>query len=584
MKHKKIKSIDYILLSVIIFVLLYFTLPPMINKLAGFYYSTSYSKRLSEKAAVQSTTYYISSIGDDNNDGRSIATAWRTIYKINKTELNPGDAVLFEGNQTFSGNLFFDEYDLGTSKKPILISSYGSGKAIINALDNYGIKILNTHGFHISKIILKGSGQGVNQSSGIAVINDLRGNIKLDFIQIDYVESSGFGFWGIVIDGNRQKSGFKNVTIKSCNVYNNGDAGIYVSGEYNHLINTYAHENVRIIDVKAYNNLGRQHSLINTGSGIVLSDTDTGLIEKCIAYNNGVLCYSKQGGPVGIWAWDSRAVVIQYNESFNNKTGGTKDGGGFDLDGGMVNSAMQYNYSHDNEGAGFFLAQFSYARKHTGNIVRYNISYNDGRKNNYAGIEIWGKCDNAFIYNNTVYSSTAYKSNPSALIIRPNDELGENNKKIPENLVIANNIFISSGKIILVQGIDPSPTLKLINNNYFNLNQQSTFTWSGKEYSNIKDWHLNAFGDANLSLTVGFSVNPKIALFENTGFIMAMKKDVSIASFQLMPNSPMIDAGINVSKDFKLKFNAYSDITNMSLPQLSGFDIGACEFKKMEGL
>ena len=47
----------------------------------------------------------------------------------------------------------------------------------------------------------------------------------------------------------------------------------------------------------------------------------------------------------------------------------------------MKNSVMQYNYSHDNDGAGYLLAQFTYAREFTNNIVRYNISENDGRKN-----------------------------------------------------------------------------------------------------------------------------------------------------------------------------------------------------------
>ena len=153
--------------------------------------------------------------------------------------------------------------------------------------------------------------------------------------------------------------------------------------------------------------------------------------------------------PVGIWAWDSRNIIIQYNESFNNKTGATKDGGGFDLDGGMVNSIMQYNYSHDNDGPGYLLAQFSYAREHKENIVRYNISENDCRINRYGIIHIWGDIEDAFIYNNTIFHSGPDTSHAYAVAFRYNED-----QRILDNFAskisLLNNIFYTSGKLPLV--------------------------------------------------------------------------------------------------------------------------------------
>jgi hypothetical protein len=69
---------------------------------------------------------------------------------------------------------------------------------------------------------------------------------------------------------------------------------------------------------------------------------------------------------------------------------------------------MQYNYSHDNTGAGYLLAQFANARAFSNNIVRYNISQNDSRKGNYAGIHFWNGgsgISNTSVYNNTIYMS-----------------------------------------------------------------------------------------------------------------------------------------------------------------------------------
>ena len=71
---------------------------------------------------------------------------------------------------------------------------------------------------------------------------------------------------------------------------------------------------------------------------------------------------------MGIWTYNSNDVLIQYNESYDNKAGHI-DGDGFDLDGGTTNSILQYNYSHDNDGAGILEAQFAKAQPSTGNIT-----------------------------------------------------------------------------------------------------------------------------------------------------------------------------------------------------------------------
>ena len=48
---------------------------------------------------------------------------------------------------------------------------------------------------------------------------------------------------------------------------------------------------------------------------------------------------------------------------------------------------MQYNYSHDNDGPGYLLLHSSAGARRAGNnIVRYNISQNDARKNDYGAI------------------------------------------------------------------------------------------------------------------------------------------------------------------------------------------------------
>ena len=42
----------------------------------------------------QNKTYYISAAGNDSQDGLTAYTAWRTLSKVNLTDLEPGDKIL----------------------------------------------------------------------------------------------------------------------------------------------------------------------------------------------------------------------------------------------------------------------------------------------------------------------------------------------------------------------------------------------------------------------------------------------------------------------------------------------------------
>ena len=113
--------------------------------------------------------------------------------------------------------------------------------------------------------------------------------------------------------------------------------------------------NVRVSGNTVHNCTGTATSKNWTGSGIVVAETTGGVIENNIAYDSGAN-NTHCGGPAGIWAYDLNNLTFQYNEAYRmktNKAGGGCDGHGFDLDGGMRNSVMQYNWSHDNIGSGF---------------------------------------------------------------------------------------------------------------------------------------------------------------------------------------------------------------------------------------
>ena len=69
---------------------------------------------------ADATVYYVSNSGKDSNDGKTPATAWATLSKVNSATLNEGDYVLFERGGFFRGAF--------SAKTGVTYSSYGEGE------------------------------------------------------------------------------------------------------------------------------------------------------------------------------------------------------------------------------------------------------------------------------------------------------------------------------------------------------------------------------------------------------------------------------------------------------------------------
>src|SRR5687767_7377154 len=87
---------------------------------------------LANVANGYATDYYVSSSGSDGNAGTSISAAWRTIQRVNSQQFVSGDRIYFEAGTTFIGNVVFDESDAGRTDAPIVVGSFGTGRATID--------------------------------------------------------------------------------------------------------------------------------------------------------------------------------------------------------------------------------------------------------------------------------------------------------------------------------------------------------------------------------------------------------------------------------------------------------------------
>ncbi len=367
--------------------------------------------------------YYIDAErGNDKNNGR-FNNPVKTIDRLNELIAEEPGNIFFEDNQIFDGTLrLTNGKDEG--KDTILITSSGRDRALINGGDGEAIRIENCSRILICNIDTKGDGRKTgNKTNGISVVNSSDCVVE---------KATTYGF---------QKSGLelldcKNIKVDNVTANDNGFCGIHVMGSARSTSG-----NIVITNCKAENNAGDPTKLDNhSGNGILVGVSDSVLIDHCIATGNGWDMPRLGNGPVGIWAWESDNVIIQYCISYRNKTSkGAKDGGGFDFDGGVTNSIIQYCVSYENEGAGYGLFQFPGATDWSNNIIRYCISYNDALTTEGAGsIFIWNGSEEdsqltrCLIYNNVIINSTGH-----VISFEP--------ASAHRGFLFRNNIFISGG-------------------------------------------------------------------------------------------------------------------------------------------
>ncbi len=482
----------------------------------------------SEPFAIAST-YYINTQGDDGAAGTSAATAWRTIDQVNAATFQAGDRILFAAGQTFSGSLVLHTAGTGVAATPIVVSSYGSGRATIASGNASGFFTQNAAGIEVRRLAFVGSGRLASTSSGIVFYLDLP-DTHLTHLRLDSLDVSGYRDSGISIGSWKGSSGYSDVRITACQVHANGEAGLSSYAE-----NLAAHQNWYVGNCKAFDNPGRADvTTIHTGSGIMLAGIDNVLVEYCEAYQNGRLNASTAGGPVGIWGYRCNELVIQHCESHHNSSGTEPDGGGFDLDGGCTNSVLQYNYSHDNEGPGYELCQYQDAPAMYNLTVRYNVSINDAQLHHKGALQVWstgasGGIRQAAFYNNTVVlNPPTTGADPKVVYICSGGF---------SDLTFRNNVFQSSGNLPTLSTVTTTG-LRLEGNCYWNASQVQ-LDWNGTRYTDLAAWRA-ATGQEQLAdgRATGLQADPKLL---TTNSAPAPASD-----------SPLLRAGLNLQAEFNI--------------------------------
>jgi hypothetical protein len=524
-------------------------------------------------APARATDYYVSASGKDSNSGTSIAKAWKTLAKVSNSDFAPGDRVFLEGGSVFAGPLNVVAADSGPGAVALVIASYGGSRATIDAGNGDGVFAWNVANVELHDLVIRGSGATTNDGDGVFFYVDLGGGVKLDHLVLDNLDVHGFGGYGVQFgSGSTSKSGFRDVTIRSVDSHGNGLAGFAMWGPFQASSTTWSHAALHVVDSKFHDNLGDASvTTTNTGSGLWVSDVDGATIEYCEAYGNGANCAHAGGGPVGIWAFDANDVTIQHCESHHNRTGANSlDGGGFDLDGGVSNSRLQYNFSHDNDGPGFLLCQYAGARPYHDNVVRYNVSQNDAGRNGYGALDLWSQSGatglrDCELYHNTVL--VAANASPGAAAIKVQSAV--------TNVHVRNNVFVTTGGAKLAHSVATSGVF-FQQNDYFPSGAAFAIQWGSTGYGSLAAWRAATGQEHFGSRLTGTSVDPRLVAPGTATTVGDPHALASLTGYRLQPNSMLINTALSLTL-FGLDpgpIDFFGDPT----PDGSRWDIGACEW------
>jgi hypothetical protein len=501
-----------------------------------------------------SNVYYVSTDGNDENSGKSEAKAWKTIQKVNETDFVPGSSIFFEGGKEFEGTIQLSEADAGSADKNITISSYGDGRALINAKDEEGLIAEGCDHLVVKDLIFKGSGRKTgNTKDGVLITGS-------DSVTVQNLEVYGF-----------QKSGLhvrKSVKTHISYVYahHNGFSGIHITGQTMNDKTDFDNADLYIGYCVAESNPGDPTVLKNhSGNGILASSVKGGVIEYCEAFNNGWDMPWTGNGPVGIWIWDCRDFIIQYCIAHDNKTNPVAaDGGGFDFDGGVSKSIMQYNLSYNNEGCGYGLYEFGAAKAWENNIIRYNISQDDGIINGGA-VGIWKNDNRGTMRNCEIYNNTFYNTAENGPIIWLYDHY--------PGFHFRNNIFVYNGTLL-----DEGQQLRdevFQGNLYWNLAGNLGIG----SYKTIEEWSAATGKETVNGNLAGRYLDPRLSSAGRTSLADPRLLDAAhLLEYIPVPGSPVIDAGLDLKAMFHLEVGK-TDILGTTVPSGQTYDIGAVEYK-----
>lgn len=333
-------------------------------------------------------TYFVKPNGDDSKDGKSDATAWRTISKVNSFKFATGDDVYFQCGGSWSDRLIIT-WSGTKDNRAVIGAYYGSGiigvsgdKPTLDGKDSIPssewlglIKVDTQKYVTITNIFItnsEGEGLEVNYSSYVNSIS----------VDIDNCYQSGIQYYESIYG-----------IIEGCNIT---DAG-RVYWECPEGVGKCDWPSGINLMPKSNNNVIRNNTIYKIGGEGIGSykKSDNNIIEYNFLYENI---------RAGIYIENSKGCIVSKNLCYGR--GNAQAGFGVGLD----DEPKRDGYSQDNSFYGNFIANFyrgvALWSSHPDSVIKNIKVYNNTIVDCGRGITFDGPAENSEIKNNIIWAIT----------------------------------------------------------------------------------------------------------------------------------------------------------------------------------
>ena len=307
--------------------------------------------------AAIGNTYYVSTMGADDNDGRSPSAPWKTLAKVSSQVFQPGDQILLRGGDEWVGEQL-NLQGSGTAQNPILLSAYGTGRPKISNADPT-LVLTNRSGWTIRGLELHntcetpmtGGGNIIPtvsvQFTNSGVYHSL--TIEDNLIYGDSHDRNTRGITLMAIYPGREEEVAFDIQISDNELHDVGWDAIMAYGwdtiTDSNSVTSALYRNVDIL----------RNQIYRTGnSGIILGTANHAAVKWNELHDIGI--YEGEGnslGSAGIISIVTSHVDILFNEvSRVSDSSSGNDGEGIDVDWQTEFNRVLYNHCYDNMGPG----------------------------------------------------------------------------------------------------------------------------------------------------------------------------------------------------------------------------------------
>ncbi len=282
------------------------------------------------------TTYYVDAVaGNDANLGTSPDKAWQSLQKVSDAAIAPGDKVLFNRGNSWTGTLTLKQS--GTRSYRIVVGSYGSGalpvirggQSCIYLKGSYttlteiqlqdcvwgGADFYGSNN-RLEKMLITNNAAGIVINTGsnanVIINNEIKDNNRMSTLT-EVPDNDDSGAFGIVIAGDNNEVAYNAISGSYATSFDYGQDGAAVEiyggrGNFVHHNNTYQNDTfAELGDARAADNTFAYNSVFSTLDSsfflVTRGPNDVfGPVARTNLYNNsvnltgpssqGIVCYA----------------------------------------------------------------------------------------------------------------------------------------------------------------------------------------------------------------------------------------------------------------------------------------------------